>query len=302
MAVFRTERRSQRATGLDLWPTDDLVDALLDGQLAAAAAAHAAAAVVTSAVDAMAARLAAGGRLAYAGAGTSGRLAVLDGIELVPTFGWPRERLVYFLAGGDRAMVDAVEGAEDDAEDGRNQVEAAALGSSEVLISVAASGHTPFTVAAQRAARAAGSLTIAVCSDPESPLAAGADHAIAVDSGAELIAGSTRMRAGTAQKALLNTLSTALMVRLGRVHDGYMIAVQPTNRKLRERAADIVVRLAKCDDETARRALAEAEGSVALAVLIGVGASPDRARRLLTDFDGRLRPALERLHAGAEQP
>ncbi len=302
MAVFRTERQSGRAAGLDLWPTDEVVDALLDGQLAATAAVHATSGAVTAAVDAMAGRLAAGGRLAYAGAGTSGRLAVLDGIELEPTFGWPRDRLVYFLAGGDRAMVDAVEGAEDDAEDGRLRVEASALGPADVLVSVAASGHTPFTVAAQKAARAAGSLTVAVCSDPDSPLAVGADHAIAVDSGAELIAGSTRMRAGTAQKALLNTLSTAVMVRLGRVYDGYMIAVQPTNRKLRRRAADIVMRLAGCDDETAQQAMAEAEGAVALAVLIGAGAPSDRARTLLAAADGRLRPALDRLRADADQP
>ena len=302
MAVVRTERQSRRSAGLDLWPTADVVEALLDGQLAATAASRATAGAVIAAVDAMAACLAAGGRLAYAGAGTSGRLAVLDGVELVPTFGWPRNRLVYFLAGGDRAMFDAVEGAEDDAEEGRRRVEAAALGPADVLISVAASGHTPFTVAAQQAGRAAGALTIAVCSDPDSPLAAGADHGIGVGSGAELIAGSTRMRAGTAQKALLNTLSTAVMVRLGRVHDGYMIAVRPTNRKLRKRAADIIVHLAGCDDETARQALADAEGSVALAVLIAAGAPPDRARGLLAATDGRLRPALDCLRAGPEHP
>lgn len=300
MADIRTERQSRRAAGLDTWPAEDVVEALLDGQLAAAAAAHGTAAAMTAAVETVAARLAEGGRLAYVGAGTSGRLAVLDGVELVPTFGWPRDRLVYLLAGGDRAMFDAVEGAEDDAEDGRVRVGAAGLGPADVLIGVAASGHTPFTVAAVAAAREAGVLTVGICSDAASPLAAAADHPIVVDSGAELIAGSTRMRAGTAQKALLNTLSTGVMIRLGHVHDGYMIAVQPTNRKLRVRAAGIIAEIAGCDHAAAEAALAAAGGSVAAGVLIAAGAEPDRARRLLDDAGGHLRPALARLK-GREQ-
>jgi N-acetylmuramic acid 6-phosphate etherase len=295
-ARISTELISSRYAGLDLWPTAEAVQAMLEAQLAAAAAVQAAAAAIAAAADAAAARLQGGaGRLIYVGAGTSGRLAVLDGVELGPTFDWGEERLVYALAGGEQALLASVEGAEDDAGAAEALIRAAGPGAGDVVIGVAASGRTPYTVAAVRAAAAAGALTIGLAGNAATPLLEAVRHPILLDTGPEAVAGSTRMKAGTAQKIALNTLSTAVMLRLGRVHDGLMVSMRLSNRKLRERAGAMVARIAGVDRPSADDALARAGGSIKRAVLVASGADPDQAAALLSQAGDNLRSAIARL-------
>jgi N-acetylmuramic acid 6-phosphate etherase len=250
---------------------------------------------IEQAVLAMEGRLKGGrGRLAYAGAGTSGRLAVQDGAELTPTFSWPRERLVLMMAGGDEALLQSVEGAEDEGEEGAAIVRRHALGPDDVLIAVAASGTTPFTLACLREAKRRGALAIGLANNPDTPLLRDADHAIWLDTGPEVIAGSTRLKAGTAQKITLNLLSTLLMIRLGRVYDGLMVDVQATNRKLVRRSENMLIQMTDRSLADVREALERAGGSVKVAMLLLQGRTLEEARAALADADGQLRAALER--------
>lgn len=254
--------------------------------------------VIATAAEAAASRLRNGsGKLVYAGAGTSGRVAVQDGVELVPTFGWERERLHWLLAGGDAALAGAVEGAEDDRDAAAVQVAEAGIGANDVVIAVAASGRTPFTCAVGSAAKDRGALVVAVANNSNTPLLSLADHAILAETGAEVIAGSTRMQAGTAQRAVLVMLSTAIMIALGRVHRGRMIAMRPTNSKLRIRARAMVAELAGVGEELAADALTDADDRIANAVLIASGVSAAGAETLLARHDGRLGAALDELAA-----
>jgi N-acetylmuramic acid 6-phosphate etherase len=251
---------------------------------------------IAGAADAAAARLRdPTGRLVYVGAGTSGRLAVLDGVELGPTFDWPDARTLYLLAGGSAALTSGIEGAEDAIGAAEREVADARLGPADVLVGVAASGHTPYTLAAIRAAARAGALTIAIASNRGTPLLEAAAHPILLDTGPEVVAGSTRMKAGTAQKIALNTLSTAIMIRLGRVHAGLMVDMRLSNDKLRGRAAAIVARLSGTSSEQAAEALGRAGGRIKPAVLVALGATPERAEALLAEANGSLRPALARI-------
>ena len=288
-----TELISPRFAGLDLWPTGDAVQAMLEGQLAAAAAVQSQAGAIAAAAEAAADRLRRGeGRLVYIGAGTSGRLAVQDGVELGPTYDWGEESTLYFLAGGMGAMLTSVEGAEDDEAAAGDLVRNAQLTASDVAIGVAASGRTPYTVAALRAARAAGALTIGIASNAGTPLLAAAEHPVLIETGAEIVAGSTRMKAGTAQKIALNLLSTAIMLRLGRIHDGLMVDMRLSNRKLRDRAATMVSQIAGVDRSAAVAALERSGGRIKPAVLIARGLDPERARQALDEAGGNLRNAL----------
>src|SRR5215471_1779354 len=220
-----TESVSARYSGLDAWEPDEILDALAEAQLAAVAAARAARPALQRAALAMESRLRYRGRLIYAGAGTSGRLAVQDGAELMPTFSWPEERLVLLMAGGSAALLRAVEGAEDEASLAQSLVRRHLIDRNDVLVAVAASGTTPFTLGCLREAKARGALTIAIANNPGTPLLAESDHAILLDTGVEPIAGSTRLKAGTAQKIALNVLSSVLMILLGRVYQGLMVDV-----------------------------------------------------------------------------
>ena len=231
----------------------------------------------------------------YAGAGTSGRLAVQDGAELMPTFSWPRDRLLLLIAGGEEAMVRAVEGAEDEMEQAAAQVRRNNLGADDVLIAVAASGTTPFTLACLREARSRGTFTVGIANNRETPIIKDADQGIFLDTGAEPIAGSTRMNAGTAQRITLNLLSTLVMIRLGRVYRGMMVDVQSTNTKLEKRKRAMVGYLTDASDEEARKALERTDGNVKLAVLVLHGCDLEIARSSLERAGGRLRQALERL-------
>ena len=187
------------------------------------------------------------GRLIYAGAGTSARIGVQDGVELTPTFSWPEHRRGFMIAGGPDALLRSVENAEDDADDAAHQVATLKLNDSDVLIGIAASGKTPFTIAALEAARECGALTIGIANNPDTPLLNAAEYPILLHTGAESLAGSTRMKAGTAQKICLNLISTLIMVQMGRVQQGMMSQMQATNAKLRHRQTLIDAALEQAD-------------------------------------------------------
>ncbi len=218
------------------------------------------------------------GRLMYAGAGCSIRIGVQDGVELVPTFGWPLARLAYLIAGGPQALSVSVEGAEDDREDAIAQVTDLAINSQDVVIGVAASGNTPFTCAALSEAHTRGALTIAISSNPTGALLQIADHALYTDTGAEVLAGSTRLAAGTAQKIVLNVLSTTAMTGLGRVLGNEMLCVQATNAKLKDRQVRILTRqVPSLDSESAVELLQSTDWDLRCALLIAHGWTKDAA-------------------------
>ena len=293
-----TERPSPRYSEIDAWDPGDALDAMIDGQFGAVAAVRAARSAIEQAAKGMEARLRYRGRLIYVGAGTSGRLAAQDGAELMPTFSWPRERLVLIMAGGAPAFTQSIEGAEDEADQGIQLVREHKADSKDVLIAVAASGTTPFTVACLREAKRAGALTVGIANNRGTPLLKEADHPIWLDTGSEPIAGSTRLIAGTAQKITLNLLSSLLMILLGRVYGGLMVDVQATNEKLLRRSEDIVMRLAGGTREEARDALGHARGSVKLAILLSHGCDLNSATALLDRAGGQLRKALALIGQG----
>jgi len=216
-----TERPSPRYSSIDLWEPCDILDAMLEGQFAAVAAAREARGQLERAALAIEARVKERGRLIYVGAGTSGRLAVQDGAELMPTFNWPHERLLLLIAGGRDALLRSVEGAEDEVEQAARTVRQHEVGAEDALIAVAASGTTPFTLACLREAKALGAVTVGLANNRGTPLLTEADYPVFLDTGAEPIAGSTRMKAGTAQRIALNMLSSLLMIRLGRVYEQF---------------------------------------------------------------------------------
>ena len=287
-----TERIDPRYRDIDAQPTVDALATMLDGQVAAVAAVRPALPALAAAVDAAANCIGSTGRLVYAGAGTSGRIAVQDGAELPPTFNWPRDRLVFAVAGGMEALTRSIEGAEDDIAAAERAIGDAGVGPNDIVIGVAASGTTPYTIAAVTKARALGALTVAITSNPGAPLLAAAEHAILIATGAEVIAGSTRMKAGTAQKIVLNLFSTALMIRLGRVYRGRMVDMAARNIKLDKRALVMVADLAGCDEAAARSALAESSGDLKLAILVASGVAATEARALLSVHAGNLRAAM----------
>jgi N-acetylmuramic acid 6-phosphate etherase len=266
---------------------------MLEGQIAAVAALMGQAKAIAAAVDAAADRLGGEGRLVYVGAGTSGRVAAQDGVELVPTYGWPQERVIVLLAGGQEALAMSIEGAEDDAAAGRDAIKGIEAGRSDVIIAVAASGRTPYTVAALEESRSRGALTIALANNPGTPLLAGADHPILAETGAEIIAGSTRMKAGTAQKAVLNILSTAIMLRAGLVYRGLMVNMRVSNEKLERRARRMVARVAGTDEDSAASALSASGNDIKQAILVAKGLPQAEARERLAKAGFNLRAALE---------
>jgi N-acetylmuramic acid 6-phosphate etherase len=288
-----TERPSPRYRDIDVWQPDEVLDAMIEGQFSAVAAVSAARHDLERAALAIEERLRQRGRLVYVGAGTSGRLAVQDGAELMPTFGWPPERLVLLMAGGHDALVQAVEGAEDEIEHAHRDVRQHGIAAKDAVIALAASGTTPYTLACLRAARERHALTVGVASNPGTPLLQEADIGVFLDTGAEPIAGSTRMKAGTAQRVLLTLLSSLVMIRLGHVYDGLMVDLQATNQKLVRRSEDMLERLTGCTREAARAALREANGSVKLAVMLLNGCDVQEAKALLYQARGQLRGGLK---------
>jgi N-acetylmuramic acid 6-phosphate etherase len=291
--TMSTEHASPRYSAIEAWSPGEILEAMIEGQFAAVAAVRTARDALEQAALAIETRLKDGGRLAYAGAGTSGRLAIQDGAELLPTFGWPADRLLLLLAGGEDALLGAVEGAEDDAEAAASLVRRYRLDACDVVIGVAASGTTPFTVAALRAARRCGALTVGIANNRDTPLLAEADHPIWLDTGPEPIAGSTRMKAGTAQRVALTLLSSLVMMRLGRVYRGLMVEMRAVNVKLQRRSEAILMRLTGCDREEAGAALIRAEGDLKTAILLLEGCDRDEAAAILARAGGRLHVAKE---------
>jgi N-acetylmuramic acid 6-phosphate etherase len=293
MAALLTEQPHPEHAALDQYPTAQLVAALLADQALAARAVQAAQAALAQAVDAAVPRLRQGGRLIYVGAGTSGRLGVLDSVELNPTFSWPRERALAVLAGGTGAMFAAVEGAEDNAEQGAADVMALAPTAIDVVLLLAASGGTPYTVGAAQAARAAGALTVGFANNAGAPLLAACERAVLLDTGPEVISGSTRMKAGTAQKMALNTFSSSVMVRLHKVYGNLMVDVRASNAKLVKRALALTMRASGADENAARAALAASSNNVKVAVvMLLAGLDAAQAVQRLAAVQGSVRAAL----------
>lgn len=290
-----TERASKKYMGLDTWPDVDVLSAFWDGQMSAVAAVRPALPQIAVAVPPVVERLREGdSRMIYAGAGSSGLLAMQDGMELTPTFGWPLARLEFLMAGGDAARLTPQGVSEDDVASARKDAAEIGLRSHDVVIVVAASGTTPYTLEVARLAKQAGALVVSIANNPNVPLLEIADYPILLETGPEVVAGSTRLGAGTAQKAVLGMLSSTVMTRLGHVVDGLMVSVVADNEKLHERAARIVAQIAGCDQSLAADALKQVDGHVKPAVLVAAGRSPAEAQALLTKTGGDLRAAMNR--------
>lgn len=288
-----TEAESTRSAGLDLLPTPRLVELLVTEQRDAVEAVFACVQPIARAVEEIAGRLRRGGVLHYVGAGSSGRIAMLDAAEMPPTFGTAPNLVRAHVAGGDAALTRAIEGAEDDAAAGDAAMRAA-VRAGDAVVGISASGSAAFVVAAVKCARAKGAFTVALTAHGDSALAREAELVVAPATGAEAVAGSTRLKGGTAQKVALNAISTAVMVRLGRVYGNLMVEVVAGNRKLRARALRLVQRIAGVDETEAQHLLDEAGANVKLAVVMarrGIGRSD--AEALLARHGGSLRGAIE---------
>ncbi len=292
MATPVTEQRHAAATGLDALPGAVVLRHILDQQQAALAAITPAIPAIDRAAGIVADALHAGGHLHYAGAGSSALMACADGLELHGTYGIDPARIHLLMAGGLPVDARMPGDTEDDAEAGMRA--AAGIGAGDAVIAVTASGATPFAVAVAQAAQANGARVIAIANNQGAAIFAHADVAIALATPPEVIAGSTRMGAGTAQKAALNMISTLAGIRLGQVHDGMMVGVVADNTKLRSRAMGMVASIADVPAAAAHRALDAAEGRVKHAVLLALGLDMDRAHAMLNDTDQNLRAALAR--------
>lgn len=291
-----TETIHEFAPGLDLRAPQEVAALLAEAQMRAAAVVGDAAGAIAKAALLAADALRAGGRLVYAGAGSSGLLALTDALELPGTFGLRRDRLAILFAGAPGTLSDLAGGVEDDGAQGRADVRAAQVAAPDCLIAVSASGSTPYTLAALEEARLLGAATIAIANNAAAPLLAAADAPIHLATGAEIVAGSTRMGAGTAQKVALNCLSTLIAVHLGEVMDGEMVNLKADNAKLVRRAERIVSRLGRADAETAAACLEAAQGSVKHAILLAAGAKDfNEAEDYLKAEGMHLRSALQRM-------
>jgi N-acetylmuramic acid 6-phosphate etherase len=288
-----TETQAARYRGLDTWSDGDILDAFWEGQARAIGAIRSALPSIAASANALAQRLNAGGRVVYAGAGASGLLAAGDAMEIGPTFNWPDDRVFCLLAGG----TDLTPGMKGDVEDhddrGRNEAAALKLTATDAIIAVAASGTTRYTLAVMEVAATAQALTIAIANNAGAPMLKAADHAILLETGPEVISGSTRMNAGTAQKAALNMLSSLTMIRLNRVHDGLMVDLRVQNAKLRERAIGILMNVTGATHDAAATALAACNDRIKPAALVLAGRTPQEAERILSQVGGSLRAALD---------
>jgi len=288
----RTEARHPDTTELDAWPPERVLDAIVAGQEGAVASVRDAIPWLAAAARGVEARLSRGGRLIYVGAGTSGRLALQDAAELPPTFGF--DRTLVLLAGGEEASQAAREGAEDDEAAAIRAVDAASVGPDDALIGLAASGGTPYTRAAVRRARERGAFTVGIANNEGAPLLHDAEVGVLLDTGPEVLTGSTRMAAGTAQKAALNALSTVVLVRSGGAYQNLMVGMRPVNEKLRRRALRIVQEATGADEAVAREALAACDDRIRDAIVVVLAdVTPEVARARLRAAGGRVREALE---------
>jgi N-acetylmuramic acid 6-phosphate etherase len=288
-----TEEQNPSTVDLDLLDTHELLHRINDEDRRCVWAVERELDVIGTAVDAIAKRLSAGGRLHYFGAGTSGRVAVMDAAEIPPTFSMPKDLVSAHIAGGADAMAASIEAAEDDEEAGAAEAALAKIGARDVAIGLSASGGAPYVLGAMRAARSAGALTIGIANSPGTELLRDVEIPIALLTGPEVIAGSTRMKAASAQKMALTTISTAVMVKLGRVHGNLMVDVDASNEKLRARARRVVKQLTSAPDERVTAAL-EASGQRVkeACVMLASNCGVEEARSRLAAADGSLRKAL----------
>ncbi|MFT3876896.1 MAG: N-acetylmuramic acid 6-phosphate etherase [Propioniciclava sp.] len=292
-AMATTEARNPATTQLDELTTLEVLRVMNDEDRRVADAVAEVLPTIAAVVDAAAERIATGGRLIYVGAGTSGRLGVLDAAECPPTFSTPPGQVVGLLAGGEGAMFTAVEGAEDSVQLGADDLAAIGVTERDLVVGIAASGRTPYVIGALDHARAVGAATVAFSCNRGATISGHAEVAIEVDNGPEVVTGSTRLKAGTSQKMVLNMISTATMVRLGKVYGNLMVDVSPTNEKLRDRAVRIVRSATGCDEAQARAALAEAGDHAKTAiVMILCGVDADGARDRLSSSHGFVRAAV----------
>lgn len=295
-----TEARHARAEGLDGLPPAEILSVLLDGQLGAVESVRKALPDVEKAARLAAGKLSGGGRLVYCGAGSSGLMAMSDGLELPGTYGIAPEQAPILLAGGAESLTLLAGGHEDDVELAARDVDALAISPQDCMICVSASGSTPYTLRAAEIGRGRGAAVVGIANNADTPLLGVADVAVLLATPPEAVAGSTRMGAGTAQKIALNMISTLAAVHLGHVHDGYMVNLRADNMKLRDRARRIVSVIAGTDMDKAGRLLDEADGSVKIAVLLAAGADgAQSAGRLLESCNQNLRHALKKAKAGS---
>jgi len=293
LTKLATEARNPRTTELDALSTLDFVTAMNDEDRTVADAVQRALPHIAAAIDAIAARMHKGGRLVYVGAGTSGRLGVLDAVECPPTFSATTEQVQGLIAGGPGAFLQAVEGAEDSTTLGPDDLRARHVGSRDIVVGIAASGRTPYVLGALAYAKSVGALTVAVVCNAGSPVAAAAELPIEVVTGPEVLTGSTRLKAGTATKLVLNMLSTGAFVRLNKVYGNLMVDVQTTNAKLVARAVRIVAEAVACNATLAQQLLDQCDGEVKAAIVVGrKRVAPAIARTLLLTHDGSVREAL----------
>ncbi|HET9026871.1 MAG TPA: N-acetylmuramic acid 6-phosphate etherase [Trueperaceae bacterium] len=291
-----TEAAAADYSGLDAWPAADILRAITASNRRAVDAVERALPELERAVAGVEERLRRGGRLIYAGAGTSGRLGLQDAAELAPTFGF--DHATTLLAGGSTAQSRAQEGAEDDVLAAAEDVAAIGVGALDALVGVAASGATPYTVAAVRRARALGAFTVGIANNPDTPLLTAGEVGVLLETGPEVLAGSTRLAAGTAQKVALNALSTTALVRLGGAYENLMVGMRPVNAKLRVRAVKIVAQGAQVDEAAASTALEACGGNIRCAIVAAkADVSAERARAALADHADNVRLALRSLGA-----
>lgn len=289
-----TEKDNPKSREIDRLPTIDIVRLINAEDAKVAAAVQLALPQIAETIDAIVEALSSGGRLFYVGAGTSGRLGILDAVETVPTFSAPPELVQGIIAGGYGALTRSIEGAEDKPEEARRDLIERGATAADIICGIAASGRTPYVIGALEYARFIGADTIAVACNAASPIGNLADISISVDVGPEIIAGSTRMKAGSAQKMILNMLSTGAMIRLGKVYGNLMVDLKVTNRKLADRACRLVQRLAGVDEARAKELLAGANNEVKAAVVMQRrGVDYAEARKLLADAAGQLRRVID---------
>ncbi len=288
-----TEQMNPAWADLDQMPALEIARIINSEDLKVAAAVQKALPQIARGIDWVAESLGSGGRLIYVGTGTSGRIAALDASECPPTFDVPASMVQFVMAGGERALARAVEADEDSREFGKKEIRKRKPGKKDVVVGIAASGRTPFTVAAVEFARSKGAKTIGLTCNPNSPLEAAAELAIVVETGPEVIAGSTRMKAGTAEKMVLNILTTGAMVRLGYVYGNLMVNLRQKNSKLSERALRILQTALGNDREQARQALARASNDVPVAIVMEkAGVSQSAAKKFLKAANGHVRRAI----------
>ena len=293
MMVRITEERNPNSFGIDEKSVEEILRIINAEDQKVPTAISAQIPVIADAVEAIAATISKGGCIFFAGAGSSGRIGVAEAAEIPPTFGLPRRLVQGVMAGGSNAYSGSEEVSEDDEPAGARMLEERGFDKDDLLVALSASGRTPYALGAMKKARDVGAMTVSLTCNPEAPMNRLADISIVVNVGSEVVAGSTRMKAGTAQKLVLNMLTTAAMIRLGRVYDGLMIGVQPTNEKLRERATRIVETIADVSTEVAIEALDKTLGDVRMAIVVAkTGETPEEAKRILDRSGGSLRRAL----------